>query len=244
MLYTDGSILSISDLREHDNFVLDVASTEGIELNSKLAVAQRELGYELSSFLLTKGPGTDLSHVFVTVELRDLLATHTLSMVYRDAYNLHLNDRYLGRWREFTKASERGLLRFLQNGVGLTAVPVAQGKKPDVGATTGGLPQGFYSVQIAWQHVTGNIGEKSSPASIDLATSGGISVNAGIAPANVTGWHVFIAVQEQTPMRQNESPLAPGTQWTQAAGLRDDLAGPYASGPDYFVRNSGLITRG
>ena len=29
MLFTDGIILSIEDLREHDNFVLDVASTEG-----------------------------------------------------------------------------------------------------------------------------------------------------------------------------------------------------------------------
>ena len=46
MLFSDGIILSIEDLREHDNFVLDVASTEAIELSSKLAVAQREIGYE------------------------------------------------------------------------------------------------------------------------------------------------------------------------------------------------------
>ena len=54
MLFTDGIILGIDDLREHDNFVLDVASTEAIELNSKLSVAQREIGYELTSFLRTR----------------------------------------------------------------------------------------------------------------------------------------------------------------------------------------------
>ena len=108
MLFTDGTILSMQELREHDNFVLDVASTESIDLGSKLAVAQREIGYEIQSFLTTRRASAELSHVVVNQQMRDLLALHVLSIVYRDAYNLHLNDRYLGRWKEFTRASERG----------------------------------------------------------------------------------------------------------------------------------------
>lgn len=245
MLFTDGTILNIDDLREHDNFVLEVAGTEAIELNSKLSVAQREIGYELTSFLRTRCPGTDLRNVIVTGQLRDLLVIHTLSAVYRDAYNLHLNDRYLGRWREFTKASERGLLRLLHNGVGMAAVPVPRPAKPEVSTSgQGGLAQGAYAIQTAWHHVTGIIGEKSAPFSVDVSTEGTITIDAGIAPPNTLGWHVFIGYQDEIPLRQNETALPVGVLWTQAAGLRYDLVGPEPTGPDYYVRNSGQIARG
>ena len=91
MLFTDGTILSIcKTCASTTTSSLDVASTEAIELSSKLAVAQREIGYELSSFLMTRGRGTRLGQVVVNAAIGDLLATHTLSIVYRDAYNLHL----------------------------------------------------------------------------------------------------------------------------------------------------------
>ena len=244
MLFTDGTILSIQELREHDNFVLDVASTESIELNSKLAVAQREIGYEIQSFLKTRCVGSDLDAVFVNQQLRDLLVTHTLSIVYRDAYNLHLNDRYLGRWKEFTRASDRGLLRLFLNGVGIAAVAVAQAPQPSVAVSPdGGLAAGIYGIQSAWQHLTGTIGERS--VSVLAECSGGsISVNPGPAPLNVSGWHVFIADLDAVPARQNPSPLALGSIWTQGAALRVDLPGPVVSGPDYYVRSSGQISRG
>src|SRR5688572_28892360 len=91
MLFTDGTILSMQELREHDNFVLDVASTESIDLGSKLAIAQREIGYESQSFLTTRRASAELSHVVVNQQMRDLLALHVLRIVYRDAFNLHLN---------------------------------------------------------------------------------------------------------------------------------------------------------
>lgn len=245
MLYTDGVILTIQDLREHDSFVLDVASTEAIELSAKLAVAQRELGYEISSFLMTRCPGVGLGHVVVTGQLRDLLATHTLSAVYRDAYNLHLNDRYLGRWKEFTKASERGLLRFFQNGVGLAAMPVPQAKSPQVTVSgDGALPQGHYAVQIAWRHLTGNVGERSTPVLVDLSSDGSITVVPGESGLGLGGWDVFIGALDQTLLRQNDAVLSAGSSWTQGAALRSDLIGPETSGPDYYVRNSGQIARG
>ena len=122
------SFSALQDLREHDNFVLDVASTEAIELSSKLAVAQREIGYELSSFLMTRCCGNGPRSCGRDGAIERSAATHTLSSVYRDAYNPHLNDRYLGRWKEFTNSSERGLLRFLHNGVGIAAVAVPQAR--------------------------------------------------------------------------------------------------------------------
>ena len=147
--------------------MLDVASTEAIELSSKLAVAQRDLGYDLSSFLTGAGVGIDLSRVVVTESTpRFALRPIRLAAVYRDAYNTHLNDRYLGRWKEFAKASERGLLRLLANGIGISAAPMPRAEAPVVETlSTGGLSGGSYSVQILWQHLAGNVGEKSSPVS-------------------------------------------------------------------------------
>jgi hypothetical protein len=243
MLFTDGPILTIQDLREHDNLVLEVASTEAIELGSKLAVAQRDLGYDLSSFPTGSGAGIDLRRVVVTDQLRDLLAAHTLAVVYRDAYNTHLNDRYLGRWKEFTKASERGLLRLLTTGVGLSAAPVPRAEEPIAETSSeGGLSAGSYCVQVAWHHLAGNVGERSNPLLVDIA-GGSIIVTPVKVPANVAGWHVFVG-GEPTAYRQNSDLLAKDEKWTQAAALRTDLCGPEASGPDYYVRNSGQIVRG
>ena len=244
MLFTDGTILSIQELREHDNFVLDVASTESIDLTSKLAVAQREIGYEIQSFLTTRRASAELSHVVVNQQMRDLLATHVLSIVYRDAYNLHLNDRYLGRWKEFTRASERGLLRLFQNGIGITTVAVSQAAKPLVTASPdGGLAAGMYAVHTAWQHRSGTIGERSLAAIFDCS-GGSISVDAGPAPHNAEGWHVFVAELDSPSVRQNQSILMPEAIWTQSAALRRDLAGPEVSGAEYYVRNAGLLSRG
>lgn len=243
MLFTDGIILTIQDLREHDNLVLDVASTEAIELSSKLSVAQRDLGYDLSSFLTGNGVGIDLSRVVVTNQLRDLLAAYTLAAVYSDAYNTHLNDRYLGRWKEFATTKERGLLRLLATGIGISAAPMSRAEAPAVEtSSTGDLSAGSYSIQILWQHLAGNIGEKSVPVLVDFE-GGSIAVKPVKTPPNAAGWHVFIGAQDAAD-RQSTSLLAPGQTWTQAADLRSDLTGPEVSGPDYYVRNSGHIVRG
>jgi hypothetical protein len=243
MLFTDGLVLSSEKLREHDNYILEVASTESIELSSKLAVAQRSVGYELTSFLLSWDTPIELSRVVVNDELRDVLALQTLAAVYRDAYNRHLNDRYHGRWKEFSVMGDRAMLRYLQNGVGVVSHPAPLAEKPTVDtAVTGGLDPAVYTVQIAWQHMSGTVGERSEAVLADCA-EGGMTVVPPVEPLGMAGWHVFIGVGESPVLRQNESPITPGIPWTQAAGLRDDLLGPDASGPSMYVRSTSQRVR-
>jgi hypothetical protein len=238
MLFTDGIILCPETLREHDNYVLEIASTESIELSSKLQVAQRWVGYELTSFLLNREAHVGLSHVFVNDELRDLLAVQTLAAVYRDAYYRHLNDRYEGRAKEFNAIAERSLQRFLQNGVGLVAVAVPRADQPEVDtAVGGGLTPGVYRVTIAWQHPLGTVGEFSEAVQVE-AVDGGLSINPPAAPQGVLGWHAFVGLNEDGPTRQNDAPIAPAMAWTQAADLRSDLVGPQPSAADSYVRSS------
>ena len=238
MLFTDGIILCAETLREHDNYVLEIASTESIELSSKLQVAQRWVGYELSSFLSNCEASVGISHVFVNDELRDLLAVQTLAAVYRDAYYRHLNDRYEGRAKEYNALADRSLQRFLQNGVGLVTFAVPRAQQPSVdAAVVGGLAPGLYAVQIAWQHSSGTVGEFSEAVHVEVV-DGGLTVTPPAAPSGMSGWHLFLGVNSEGATRQNDAPIAPGMAWTQAAAQRTDLMGPQPSAPDFYIRST------
>ena len=56
-LFIDGPISTTEDLTAQDSQLLDVASTEGIDLWRKLVIAQEELGVELRALLSRAGPG-------------------------------------------------------------------------------------------------------------------------------------------------------------------------------------------
>jgi hypothetical protein len=243
MLFTDGTILTLQDLQDHDNFVLEVASTESIELSSKMAIAQRAIGYELASFLGTRETPLSLSRVVVNDELRDLVAIRALAAVYSDAYNRHLNDRYLGRAKELRQAGEHSFYRFLQNGVGISGTAVARAEKPMVTTLLNGeLLPGSYVIQIAWQHAVGTVGELSEEVTVECP-GGSLMIFPPASPTNINGWHAFIGTAGNKPMRQNATPVATNLEWEQSAPLRSDLNGPQPSGPDYYVRHSTHMVR-
>jgi hypothetical protein len=50
-LFTDGSIAKLEDLRAYESAVLDLASSEGVDVGAKLRMAQREIATELTPFL-------------------------------------------------------------------------------------------------------------------------------------------------------------------------------------------------
>src|SRR5690242_2816865 len=131
-LFTDGSIASLEDLKAQDSGVMDTAGTEGIDLTGKLALAQEEIGVELQVLLPRLGTGASecggLAKVVVTSPLRLWHVFHTLSMVYRDAYNNQLNDRYKGKWDQYRQLARWAEERLLETGVGMAAdaVPRAE----------------------------------------------------------------------------------------------------------------------
>ena len=69
-LFNDGNLTTSEDLRAVESAILDVASTEGIELDKKLQVASREIGARITEFLLDNGDNPararDLQNVVVT----------------------------------------------------------------------------------------------------------------------------------------------------------------------------------
>ena len=226
-LFTDGPVSGIADLAAQDSQLLDVASTEGIDVSRKLALAQDDVGLELTILLgrlsfvdqpFWMAPAPDLGCVVVTAALQRWHTYLALEMVYRDAYNNQLNDRYAGKRDQFHQMAERAREKLIQTGVGLALRPVPRANTPQVGAIPGSLADGTYYVTMAWVNTDGEEGTSAQPAAITL-TGSTLQVQAGAPPDGATSWNVYIGAAAESMVLQNQTPIGAGELWQQAATL-------------------------
>src|SRR5579864_4819882 len=111
MLLTDGSPNDNEALRVYESAILDMANTERIDLGAKLGLALEEISEDVLDVLLDHTRASDpqstirrtmgVSDVVVSAQLKRWHALHTLEIVYRDAFNNQLNDRYKPKWDEY-----------------------------------------------------------------------------------------------------------------------------------------------
>src|SRR5688572_22204961 len=141
-LFTDGSISDVQDLVAYEANLPDVADAEAIDLVSKLWLAQSELGAELGAAAI--GPGNvywasepragygrfELQKVVVTPPLKLWHTFQTLAIIYRDAYNRKLNDKYLPKWTEYKELARWAANLLYQTGVGLVIQPIPRPDAP------------------------------------------------------------------------------------------------------------------
>ncbi len=215
-LFTDGPPCSIDDLGALDSQLADVANVEGIDVTKKLKLAHEELAVEIESrlcFRVEQRP--DLSAVVVTPPLKLWHAYRTLEMVYADAYNSQLNDRYAGRRDQFRARAGWSHEKLLQTGLGMVTIPMAKAAAPQASTVPGGpMPTGTYYLTMAWVNRSGE--EGAAAAAVDVTTNGNtIAVQPGAKPANATGWNVFLGSDPAEMVQQNESPLAAEETWVQ-----------------------------
>lgn len=222
-LFVDGPVSSIEDLAAQDSQLLEVASTEGIDLGRKLAAAQDDLAVELTvllnrlrsvdqAFGTAANPGPE--YVVVTPALKLWHTYLSLEMVYRDAYSNQLNDRYAGKRDQFHQMAQWANEKFIQIGVGLTANPVPRAATPQVTEIPGALADGTYYVSTAWVNGGGEEGASATPAAITIANSA-LQVQTETAPPRAVGWNVFIGEAPESLVLQNSSPIAAGQTWQQ-----------------------------
>src|SRR5450432_360793 len=114
-LFTDGPASSIEDMTARDSQLLTVANVEGIDVTQKSALAQDEIALELSIMLSSLSyvnqpiwttPQATIEGVVVTAALKMWHTLRALELVYRDAYNNELNDRYAGKRDQFREMAE------------------------------------------------------------------------------------------------------------------------------------------
>jgi hypothetical protein len=164
-------------------------------------------------------------------------------MVYRDAYNSQLNDRYAVKRDEYHEMVKWAYDQVIQSGLGIATDPVEQAAMPVLHASAGGLADGAYFVAIAWTNAAGEEGGSSIPGMIEVSGSS-FAVQATLPP-NVKGWNVYSGTSPETMTIQNLPTLAPGETWVQPDTLSTTgrLAGS-GQAPTYLLVVPRTIQRG
>ena len=231
-LFTDGPISTTDQLVSQDSSVLDVSSSEGIDLTAKLTVAQEELGIQIGAMLVGTRlssswaymwPGTSISSqvslnsIVTTPALRLWHTFQTLALVYRDAYNNQLNDRYAGKWSEYKELAKWASDIVSRSGIGIAADPIPIAVAPTLGFVSGPLSGTIYFVQVSWINAGGEEGMPSRLASLTVPDQAVLQVTPVSPPSNARLWNVYAGTTIDSITLQNASPVAVGQVWTEAA---------------------------
>lgn len=215
-LLVDGDVSRIEDLKAQDSGVLDVASGEGIDLGSKLRVAESEIGMEVELLLTLEGRGTP-EQVVVDGALRRWHVLKSLEAVYRDAYFSQLNDRYGKRWQHYQELAAMQRMLCFEIGVKLVGVPLRRPQHVDVQVGDGVLPAATYWICATYVDGSGNESAASATQVVSSPLPHSLAVATLFAPAQVSGWNVYVGPSELTVGKQNTTPLAVGTVWSMPA---------------------------
>jgi len=185
-----------------------------------------------------------LAGVVVTTALKLWHAYRTLELVYSDAYNSQLNDRYQGKRDQFQLMAIANRERLIDAGAGMASIPVARAMPPVLTAVPGSLPDNDYYATAAWVNRVNEEGESAIPAAITTSSSS-FSAQLGPAPANATGWNVYVGVVPDSMTMQNSVPLDVGVAWVQPVWISATGRQPgRGQEPNYVQGLARMIQRG
>lgn len=244
-LFTDGAISGIEDLVGYESAVLDLATTEQIDLTVKLGLAQDEVGIELEALLAGREGAPGLANIVVTGPLRKWHVFQALALIHRDAYHRQLNDRYLGKWTEYRRLAGWAREALLQTGLGMTYDPIPRAQKPQLSYTAAAIGGATYYVRAAWRNAEGEEGSPSDVAILSVPAGNALVVTPVKAPSCAASWNVYVgfSVQEQT--LQNSAPLALGQPWIEpATGIRQGALPGTGQEPETTLRPGRTLLRG
>ncbi|MFN3324141.1 MAG: hypothetical protein ACK5AZ_11645 [Bryobacteraceae bacterium] len=243
-LFADGQISTIEDLRQYETNILDMASVENVDLNAKLGLAEMELEGELEAYLRNYGRHS-AKQVVVNDAIRRWHRLRTLSLVYMDVYLSQLNDRYLGKWREYRRRDEESSRLAFQLGIGIVVRPIPRGSQPKLSLAPGGFPPAVYYAQATW--VDGRAVEGAPSALTALIASEAHQLTASMAmpPDGVAGWNIYVGSTPSITKRQNSTPIGAGAVWQMpASGLAAGAHPPEGQQPDYVLHRINRLRRG
>lgn len=250
-LFTDGTVSTIEDLLGSESSILEVARTEKIDLTVKLSLACREIGIEIAVFLAQQsgadlaglaGTKPELRNVVVTEPLHTWHTHYTLALVYRDAYNSQLNDRYHGKWSAYERLAERASAALFEIGMGMVSEPIVQAEKPKLSSVPGALPAATYFARVSWLDGNGDEGSASEPGVLNAPDGSLLVVEAVSPPENARAWNVYAGLADEDVTLQNDIPMPLGQAWTEASsGLKAGRKPGSGQAPEWYLKASRVL---
>jgi len=254
MFLTDGSPNTTEDLRVYESAILDVAHLEMIDLEGKLGLATEEIAEDVLDFLLDH-TGADpqaavrrsrgVSDVVVTRQMKRWHAVHTLEILYRDAFNNQLNDRYQPKFREYRELSRNAREHAFHFGVGLALTLIPQAPLPVMSAVAGLIPQATYYARVSWVGASGQEGSPSEVTTYDAPAGSLPAVQMPDAPAVAKAFNVYLGLTPDGLALQNLTPVAVGQSFTlPETGLAAGRAPGDGQSADVYISGFWIMRRG
>ncbi len=245
-LFTDGAVSGIEDLIAYESAMLDLATTEQIDLTVKLGLAQDELGIELEALLAGREGAPGLANIVVTGPLRKWHVFHTLALIHRDAYHRQLNDRYLGKWKEYQRLAAWAREALRQTGLGMIYDPIPRAEKPQLSYVPApAVAAATYYVRVAWRNAEGEEGSPSEMAILSVPAGNALMTTAVKAPACAVSWNVYVGFSALEQTLQNAAPLGVNQSWTEpATGIRQGALPGGGQEPELTLRPGRTLLRG
>ena len=257
-LFTDSDVVTLDDLLQFESSLVQVSSTHGIDVETKIRLATDEIGDKLMLNLLQAGASDPqsssrvelgLSTVVVGSALYRWLCFNSLSRIYAEAYNVQLNTRFQGKWTEYQQQANQAANMVTASGVGIVLQPLPKPATPSIAIAAGVIAAPALFGQIAW--TDGHNQESALSPITGTVLNGASSVQVSASeyptdiPANATGWNIYASLVQEKLTRQNETPIALGQSWVMPiTGL---ILGSRPSGgqqPDVNVAFSKRLLRG
>jgi hypothetical protein len=257
-LFTDAEVVTLDDLLEFETGLVQIASSHGINVDTKITLATNAISDRLMLWLVSVGASDPqwlnrrilgLSTVVVTPTLQRWLCFDSLSRFFAEAYNVQLNTRFEGKWREYQTAAKDASEMVFMSGIGIVYAALPKPAMPLVAIEDGTVgPQAMF-VQTAW---VDSKGDESAPSPVngvilDGSSSIVVAMSEGAigAPPAAVGWNVYTGTTDADVSRQNDASLGIGLTWElPTTGLVDGLRPGNGQQPDFYISLSKQILRG
>jgi hypothetical protein len=253
-LFTDGPLSTSVELQEYENDILNVASTETINITAKAGIAQGDIATDLLLFLDRNSLWDPRLLVRRIIGIRDIVVTQplkrwhayrTLAMVYQDAYNNQLNDRYQGKWTQYSQLANTAGQTLFEVGVAIVHLPIPRASEPSLTIVPMGVTGSSYFICVSWLGTSGQEGLAS--AALQATSIDGSAVMVGVSnpPAVAVFWNVYAGSAPEKLALQNSAPLAVTATWMlPTTGIGPGRAPGDGQLPEWWIVDRRVLPRG
>lgn len=253
-LFIDGPLSTSVELQQYENGILDVASTEKIDITAKATLAQGEIAAELLLFLdrnslwdprLLVRQRIGISDIVISEPLKRWHVYRTLAMVYQDAYNNQLNDRYRGKWTQYNQLSSAAAQTLFEVGVGIVHQPIPRASEPSLTLVPMGITGNSYYVRVSWLSTSGQEGTTSAAAQATSSDGSAVVVGVTNPPPGAVFWNVYAGNGPDDVTLQNTAPLPVSATWMlPTTGLQTGTAPGDGQVPEWWIVDRRILPRG